>query len=123
MQDWTQSGPVDWRVRESLRRMASRIREPLDLPGLARAFGITPRHLSRLFLRQTGRSPRATLRAMRLEQGALLLRGEPSLAVEEVAWRVGMDPSHFTRAFKARYGCCPAEYRRARLLAPVASAE
>jgi transcriptional regulator GlxA family with amidase domain len=105
------TGTLDWRVRAGLARMAANLREPAGLTGLAREFRITPRHLSRLFVCELGRPPHAVLAALRIEEGERLLLDQPHLAVEEIAWRVGMDPSHFSRAFKARYGRGPADYR------------
>jgi transcriptional regulator GlxA family with amidase domain len=92
--------------------MSAHMGESLDLRKLASAFRITPRHLSRLFARQCGRPPRVVLKDLRLQEGERLLLAEPCLAVEEVAWRVGMEPSHFTTYFKARYGGSPREYRK-----------
>jgi AraC-like DNA-binding protein len=40
-------------------------------------------------------------------------RTPPALTITEIASRVGFkDPSHFSRAFKALYGCSPAEFRK-----------
>ena len=55
----------------------------------------------------------ALLREVREERAQALLR-RPSLAIEEIAWRLGFhDPDAFSRAFRAWTGLSPSEFRRA----------
>ena len=63
-----------------------------------------------MFKAETGTSPQRCLLAFRLEQARLLLEtGRKS--VKETAAFVGMDLSHFTKSFKARFGLTPTAYR------------
>jgi AraC family transcriptional regulator len=72
---------------------------------------VHPHHLARAFRRHRGASVGGTLRRLRAERGAELLRGPLPLA--EVALRVGFsDQSHFTRCFGRVYGTTPGAYRR-----------
>lgn len=80
---------------------------------LARELGVSVRTLQRAFT-AAGEPVTAYIRRRRLEEARLALTVPSSrLSVTEIAahWQFA-DASHFTRAFKARYGCAPAEYAR-----------
>lgn len=101
-------------VRE---RLHDSFAEPITLADLAAIAGVHPAHLARMFRRHYRCSVGAYQRELRLEWTAeRLALGDESLA--EVAARAGFsDQSHFTRAFKQRFGFTPGEYRaRAREL-------
>jgi AraC family transcriptional regulator, glycine betaine-responsive activator len=92
--------------------MENHIGDPLDLGQLARAAGVGPRQLNRLFREKLGLSTMAYYRQLRLETGRNLLRNAP-LAVTDVALATGFaTPAHFSRAFRARYGEPPSRVRR-----------
>jgi AraC-like DNA-binding protein len=62
-------------------------------------------------------TPRGWLYAQRLDRARALLpkAGREGPTVGSVALSVGFkDSSHFSRAFKARYGSSPADYRKGR---------
>lgn len=84
----------------------------LRIADVAAALGVHPVHLARVFRQAWGCSPGDLLRWRRVEQASgLLRRGE--LGMAEVALTVGFaDQSHMTRAFQARYGMTPTNYRR-----------
>lgn len=104
--------PPVWlkRARELLRE---EFRDPPRVRDVADEVGIHPDHLSRTFRRHYGQLPGEYVRSLRLESAAEeLLTGEVSIAT--VATRAGFcDQSHFTRAFKARYGLTPGRFRGA----------
>ncbi|WP_187971977.1 helix-turn-helix domain-containing protein [Aquibium microcysteis] len=86
----------------------------LDVASAARATGISPRYLHRLFER-AGTSFGAHLLEQRLLLAASLLRdpGRAGLTVASVAFACGFrDLSHFGRAFKTRFAATPGEWRR-----------
>jgi AraC-like DNA-binding protein len=59
-----------------------------------------------------GDPPGRWLTGKRLEYAAVLLR-DPELQVTQVALQCGFeDLSHFSRAFKARFGSSPARFRK-----------
>jgi len=100
------------RIHETLRE---RLYDPsLDPETVATAYGISKRYLHLLFA-DAGTSFSATLIALRLEKAKSLL-DDPRFArtgIAEIAWRCGfVEPSHFARRFRARYGEAPAAYRK-----------
>jgi AraC-like DNA-binding protein len=81
---------------------------------IAAAHFITPRYLHRLF-RGEGCTVSEWVRRARLERCRRDL-ADPALAGEtilQIATRWGMpDPAHFSKVFRAVYGCSPREHRR-----------
>jgi AraC-like DNA-binding protein len=78
---------------------------------LARALATSPRQLQRAY----GRFGRSTFRedlvGRRMRAAAELL-AQPAIPVRDVAHLVGYrQPSHFSKAFRARYGISPARFR------------
>ena len=96
------------RVRE---RLHDDFADAPTLDALARIARVHPGHLTRVFRRHYGRSIGAYLRDLRLEWTArrLVTSDEPLIAIAGAAGFA--DQSHFTRAFKARFGCTPGRYR------------
>lgn len=84
-----------------------------QLAAVARAAGVTPQHLCRIFRRELDASPIECAHLMRVEQAAgVLERTDHTLA--ELAERFGYSSAfHFSRVFKQVYGVPPSEYRRA----------
>jgi AraC-like DNA-binding protein len=88
--------------------------DPTLGPGsIAAAHFITPRYLHRLF-RAEGCTVSEWVRRARLERCRRDL-ADPALAGEtilHIATRWGMpDPAHFSKVFRAAYGCSPREHR------------
>ena len=92
--------------------VAREYRDRLTLPELAARLHVAPRSLQRAYA-ASGEVFEEELRRVRLEAGAELL-AEQAIAVADVARLVGFaSGSAFARAFRARYGRAPADYRRA----------
>jgi transcriptional regulator GlxA family with amidase domain len=73
---------------------------------LARALGITPRHLQRLFAAQMGCTPREWLNEQRLLVAGQMLR--KARAVKEVAYDLGFpSASQLSRDFRNHFGVQP----------------
>jgi AraC-like DNA-binding protein len=73
---------------------------------LARALGITPRHLQRRFAAQIGRAPQEWLNEQRLLAAGQMLR--QARAVKEVAYRLGFrSASQLSRDFRNHFGVQP----------------
>ncbi|WP_432838634.1 helix-turn-helix transcriptional regulator [Dactylosporangium sp. CA-092794] len=92
-----------------------RLTDPsLSAAMLARELHVSPRTLQRAFAAAGELTATAYIRHRRLEQARLAL-ASPSrrMSITEIAarWQFA-DGSHFTRAFKARYGRTPTEYVR-----------
>lgn len=117
--EWARE-PLPWRLpvarsRELARAMAHLLQDlaaPLDVPGAARAAGVSPRTLARRFAEETGGSARQFLQRARMMR-AMELLDVPARRVGEIARAVGFDSqSAFTTAFRAFAGESPGAYRR-----------
>lgn len=108
------------RARErQLQRIRQFIDERLHEPDLAPrtiadGLGISTRHLHRLF-EETGQSMGEWMRQRRLERARAEL-GDPAhgaRSILDIAFSWGFnDASHFSRSFRAAFGCAPRDYRR-----------
>lgn len=85
--------------------------EELTVAELAIKFDMPESRLIQRFRSQTGQTPGAFLRQVRLRRGAELLLGTRK-PIQEIAAQVGIpDANYFTKLFKAEYGKTPAAYR------------
>lgn len=103
-------------AREPVRRMIHEInrtwREPLTLEDYAARAGLSKYHFSRCFRAVTGMSPIRYRNRLRLRWAAQLLE-ETDEPIAALAAQAGFESSrYFSDAFKAAYGCAPAEYRK-----------
>jgi transcriptional regulator GlxA family with amidase domain len=95
------------RLLRVLAQMEAFVEEPLSSTALAAAAGISVRQLERLFAAHLRQSVQETYRNIRLEQADQLLR-TTGLSATAVAIACGFrSSSHFSRAFKARFGHPP----------------
>jgi AraC-like DNA-binding protein len=84
----------------------------LERADVARAFGVTPGHISRLLKRFGNAGFAGALRQMRLARARMLLESS-RLTVSEIAYRCGFSsPTYFVRVFRRDGGVPPGEYRR-----------
>jgi AraC family transcriptional regulator len=90
-----------------------RFRETPTVSEIAASVGVHPSHLARCFRAHYRESLGSCVRRLRLEWTATqLARTDDPLAI--LAKEAGfVDQSHFTRAFKQRFGMTPARYRAA----------
>jgi YesN/AraC family two-component response regulator len=83
-----------------------------SLKGAARAVGMNPQYVSRLFRERTGENFHTILARTRMEKAARLLR-DGGYLVYEVSEMVGYsNQKNFTRAFKQHFGVAPLAFRR-----------
>jgi len=100
------------KVLKALALMEERIERPLARGALARAAGVSLRQLERLFADHLGETLAAHYLGLRLDRARNLLR-QTSLPVVEVALACGFAASgHFSKRYKARFGCAPSDERR-----------
>ncbi|TQL48774.1 AraC family transcriptional regulator [Homoserinimonas aerilata] len=94
----------------------SHLAEPdLSASRLARAVGLSERHLARAFAGE-GLTPARFVMDARLARARRLLEENPSAVVAQVAAAVGfVSSAHFSRAFRERFGCSPSEARAGEL--------
>jgi transcriptional regulator GlxA family with amidase domain len=97
--------------------MERRFPEKLTISELSAIVGLSPSRFAHLFRLATGVSPVRYLHEMRMCHAQELLRAT-ALPVSEVMRRVGWsDASHFSKAFRRRFGIGPRGYRHARATA------
>jgi AraC-like DNA-binding protein/quercetin dioxygenase-like cupin family protein len=98
------------RARELL---GDRFLSPPTACELGAAVGVHPSHLARAFRAEYGESLGGYTRRLRLDWAATRL-AQTDEPLHRIALDAGfVDQSHFTRAFRARFGLTPARYRAA----------
>lgn len=102
----------DARLRTAALLIEQKLGSPPAVAQLAAAVGISPRHLSRLFLGETGLTPRAFSRQARLAQSRWLLE-TTRRSLADIASETGFaDAAHFSRTFRQQFGIVPSQIRR-----------
>jgi AraC-like DNA-binding protein len=97
--------------RRCREHMEASVQSTGSLAEVARACGLSPAHVCRLFRRYGDRSPHQALLRLKMARAASLLL-ERGLLVRQVAEQVGFeDPYHFSKAFKRVYGASPEAFR------------
>ena len=98
-------------ILDAVEVMETHVAEPVGLAHLAQTAGLSPRQLNRLFSEKLGRPTMRYYRELRLEKAQSLLRNSP-LSLTEIALATGFaSSSNFSRAYAARYGHVPSNYR------------
>ena len=103
--------PPPWlrRVQDTLH---DRYDQVVRVGELARAAGVHPVHMARVFKRHHGCTVGEYQRRIRVERACTLLDGR-DVSLAALALRTGFaDQAHFTRRFKEVVGVSPGEYRR-----------
>ena len=99
-------------VSRVLSYCAQHYRESLTVDTVAAALYVSRSYISHAFRRRVGMDFRDYINALRLTEAATRL-AETTDAVTEIALQVGFSSLRtFDRAFLARYGVTPREYRR-----------
>ncbi|MEP2776281.1 MAG: helix-turn-helix domain-containing protein [Luteolibacter sp.] len=79
---------------------------------LAEKLNMSKRTFQRKFKALTGKTPRNTIRSIRLKRARDLLENS-SLSIAEVAFQVGFEePTNFNRSFKNQFGFSPSRLRK-----------
>ncbi|HLQ98381.1 MAG TPA: AraC family transcriptional regulator [Candidatus Dormibacteraeota bacterium] len=85
--------------------------QKITISGLCKLFSISPRHLSRLFKKETNQTVIDMLHAIRIDKAKTLLL-DTDYKVIEVALTIGYDdPSYFSKLFQRSVGCSPGKYK------------
>lgn len=99
-------------VEAARRFIEAHAEDPLDLAAVARAAGLSPKHLGRAFAARFGAPPMRWRRQVLMRRAAVLLR-TCDAPVAAIAERLGFaDWRHFSRCFSAEHGRGPAAFRR-----------
>ncbi len=89
-----------------------RYREPLRAGELAAEVGLSPKYLSRVFRRETGKTLPSCLTQVRLDAARLLLT-HTDWSIDKIAREVGYgDPLYFSKVFARQYGLSPGRWRK-----------
>jgi AraC-like DNA-binding protein len=111
-------GLSDPKVAQAVREVHADPGADWSVDRLAAAAALSPSRFSARFRETLGESVMDYVARWRANVACRLLR-ETDLALDEVALRVGYASAPaFSRAFKARLGCPPAQWRRARQVGP-----
>lgn len=99
-------------LTQARRLVESRLEDPLSLDELAKAVGLSPKHLGRTFARRYGLPPGQYRQQAVMQRAASLLRGGEA-SVAEVAASLGFaDSRYFIRLFGRAHGVSPGVFRR-----------
>lgn len=103
---------IDRQIEQAIRFMSLHYTQPVSIDQLSRTLGYHRTHLSRMFKRTTGLSPKQYLMQIRLERAQTLL-SDTSMPIDQVASAVGFnDPLYFSKKFKDWAGTSPSTYRK-----------
>ncbi|SOY67218.1 Transcriptional regulator, AraC family with amidase-like domain [Cupriavidus taiwanensis] len=99
------------KVKRAILLMEQHVGRALPLEALACKLDLSPRQLERLFKAETGKSPQAFAKHVRLRTAAWLLTSSDR-TVADIALSCGFaDASHLGREFRKQFGVPPATYR------------
>jgi len=102
----------DARVKLATEYILNHPDRKVGLRDLCELVDLSPTHLRRLFAEQTGQSPLAFIRRVKMDQARIWLLETP-LRISEIAYRLGFsDQNYFARMYKQTTGLTPSEYRR-----------
>lgn len=99
-------------IEAALTLMERELSEDLDVPTLARAASMSPKHFARCFKDLVGVPPMAYLQAMRLNGARAALERTTETTAAIAAAHGFADAAHFSRAFKRQYGMSPTQFRK-----------
>ncbi|MBR2765118.1 MAG: helix-turn-helix transcriptional regulator [Blautia sp.] len=100
------------RMKQMLQYIYSHYMEPIGLPDIAKAAGISPRECTRCFGRAIDRPPIRFLIEYRAQMAAMKL-SRTGDSISSIAEQCGfLSDSYFGKVFKEIYGCTPREYRK-----------
>lgn len=103
--------PYSLHVVKCMEYIDQHIHEPLRLPEVAVAVGVSANYLSAIFSRETGRSLSDYIRDKKLSACKTLLQYSDFTCTEIGMFFGFSSASHFTSAFRARTGLTPLQYR------------
>lgn len=106
---WADTGNVH--VEKARHYLSDHLTQEIRTEDVARAVGLSPYHLSRLFKSLTGQTMRQYLIRERIEAARQLLAATDRTIPQIVSLLRFCDQSYFTRVFRQAVGMTPAAYR------------
>jgi transcriptional regulator GlxA family with amidase domain len=106
------SGLVRWRLKRVLEFIEANLAEPIRLPDLARAAGLSRMHFAAQFRIATGLRPHEYVVRRRIERAQELAR-DTALPLAQIALAAGFQTqAHFTTVFKEHVHDTPGRWRQ-----------
>ncbi|MET7345154.1 helix-turn-helix domain-containing protein [Streptomyces sp. NPDC087866] len=106
------AGPQRAVLRTAMTHIEEHLAEPLDVPDIARAAGISHTHLTRLFRKDTGHTVVGYIRHRRMKRAQHLLTAS-TLAIPAIAATVGIpDLQAFNKTCRKELGASPRAVRQ-----------
>lgn len=113
------TAPMNAQIRQVIRLMHESLANPMPSEALAEAVNLSKRQLERKFKQFTATSPVKYYISLRIAMAHKLLQ-QTELSVSQVAAATGFDSfEHFSRVYKAKFGCPPSVDRLQSWDAPV----
>jgi AraC family carnitine catabolism transcriptional activator len=107
-------GVHDKKLVQAIQAMQAHLEEVIGTPALAATLGVTRRQMERLFAAHLQVSPAAFYLGLRLDRARQLLQ-QSDMSVMAIAVACGFaSPSHFSRAYRRRFGVRPKDERARR---------
>lgn len=104
-------GPERTAVKRAMEFLRAHSADAPRLEDIAKASGLSPFHLLRVFADTTGQTPHAFLTQLRVDRARTLLGS--SLPLARIAAECGFaDQSHLTRLFRRQCGVTPGHFRK-----------
>lgn len=98
-------------LRQIIVEMERNLEEPVPIPELCTRIGLSQRQVARLFERYIGKSPILYYRDIRLDRARGLVT-QTNLQMSEIAAAAGFaNQTHFSKAYKERFGIAPRKDR------------
>lgn len=103
---------MDGRIFHITKQLAGNLNHDWTIEEMAGMVELSVPHFQKLFKTNTGVSPMAYLRHLRLEKACKCLESSFH-QLKQIGIEIGMaDDSHFTRDFKSKFGVTPSQYRK-----------
>ncbi len=107
------------KMGRAIELMEQHLEEPLSCEAIAERVALSRRQLERQFMQHTGLTPLKYYLSLRLARAHNLLQ-QTRMSVAQVAASAGFGSlEHFSRAYRAKFGCAPGNDRSQSLSAPV----
>jgi AraC-like DNA-binding protein len=103
---------VRWRLKRAIDYMEEHIADPITLPEIAAAVGLTRMHFAAQFRAATGLRPKEFFLRRRIDHAKRLLLESPGRLIDIALLTGFQTQAHFTTVFKRYVGCPPHEWRR-----------
>ncbi len=99
------------KLRAAIQTMEANLEEPLSVPQISKAAGLSQRQLDRLFATYIKKTPALYYRDIRLDRARGLVT-QTDMPIAEVAVASGFSSLvHFSRSYKERFGLSPSQDR------------